>query len=127
MLVLQATANNSQHAALLLHCLSSLGAETFASVLLPKLVKQRSARSVALTCRQLRDLCHGSVQRLNLTKVLKHDSIDTRALENLLPSLPQHFSNCTSAQLWLRQGRSYYRLSYLLPGLARCAGGCVGR
>lgn len=63
------TSNNGQQSALL-HCLASLGAETFASVLLPKLVKQRSAHAVALTCTQLRDLSHGSVQRLDLTHVL---------------------------------------------------------
>lgn len=47
-LVLQATADNNQQSALL-HCLSSLGADTFAGVLLPKLVEADSAGAVALT------------------------------------------------------------------------------
>lgn len=34
-------------------------------------------------------------------------------------SLPQHFSNCASAQLSLCEEDSYYRLPYLLTGLAR--------
>jgi hypothetical protein len=114
--VLQVATNNGSQPSLLLQCLSSLGAETFAGVLLPKLVEDGSACDVALTCSQLRDLCHGSVQQLDLTEVLDQDS---SVVEEWMQSLPQHFSSCTSAQLWLHDEDSYDRLMYLLTGLAR--------
>jgi hypothetical protein len=117
-LVLLQTSNNGQQSALL-HCLASLGAETFASVLPPKLVEADAACDVALTCSQLRDLCHGSVQQLDLTHLLNQDSIETTVLEGWMQSMAQHFSNCTSAQLRLHEGDSFYRLSYLLAVLAR--------
>jgi hypothetical protein len=59
------------------------------------------------------------VQRLDLASVLEQDSSETRPLEEWMQSLPQHFSNCTSAQLCLREEGSYHRLAYVLTGLAR--------
>jgi hypothetical protein len=116
---LQAASSDSQQSALLLQCLSSLGAETFAGVLLPKLARQRSAGDVALTCSQLRDLCHGSVQRLDLTQALKQDRIYPVMLEEWMQSLPQHFSNCTSVGLRLHQEGDLHALNYLLTALSR--------
>jgi hypothetical protein len=40
-----------------LHCMDQLDMDTLAQVLLPKLMQQGSAHSVALTCSRLRDLC----------------------------------------------------------------------
>jgi hypothetical protein len=53
---LQAASSDSQQQNLLLPFLTSLGPGTFAAVLLPQLIKDGSARAVALTCSQLRDL-----------------------------------------------------------------------
>jgi hypothetical protein len=55
--------------ATLLRCLSRLDVDTWAQVLLPKLIAQGSARAVALTCSQLRDLCFGAVQHIDLSSV----------------------------------------------------------
>jgi hypothetical protein len=105
---------------LLLRCLASLGVETFAGVLLPKLARQRSAGDVALTCTQLRDLCHGSVQRLDLTAALKQDSSETSALATWTSHMPQHFSNCTSVVDQRLHGEGdLHAVNYLLTALSR--------
>jgi hypothetical protein len=48
--------------AALLRCLSRLDVDTWAQVLLPKLIAQGSARDITLTCSELRDLCFGAAQ-----------------------------------------------------------------
>jgi hypothetical protein len=101
----------------LLRCLSLLNVDTWAQVLLPKLISQGLAGNVALACRQLRDLCFGAVQHINLSSVQDSElsDVDVWAL-----TLSLHFSNAKSAQLLLSDEASYHRAPYLLPALARC-------
>jgi hypothetical protein len=106
--------------AALLRCLSRLDVDTWAHVLLPKLVAQGSARDVALTCSQLRDLCFGAVQHINLSSVQDDEQ---GALEDWVLSIPQHFQSVTSVQLLLNDEGSYHTIPYLLPELARWVGG----
>lgn len=101
----------------LLQCLSSLDVDTWAHVLLPKLAAQGSAQDVALTCSQLRDLCFGAVQHLDLSSV--NDSSNSSVVEDWVQTIPQHFKGCESAQLYLEDEGSYHTTSYLLPALAR--------
>jgi hypothetical protein len=100
-----------------LQCLASLNVDTWAQVLLPILIKQGSARDAALTCSQLRDMCHGAVQHINLSTL--HPCEDMSSLEEMVQGVPKHFSNCTSVQLLLQGESSYHTTPYLLPALAR--------
>lgn len=59
------------------------------------------------------------MQRLNLTNILEQDSSELIVLKGWMQSLPQHFRNCTFAQLRLDEEGSYHRLVYVLTGLAR--------
>ena len=99
----------------LLRCLSSLGVDTWAQVLLPKLIADKSALAAASTCRQLRDLCFGSVRHINLSTV--QDSGDTSKVEYWMQPIPQHFKNITSVQLLFHEETSYHIMTYLLPAL----------
>ena len=99
----------------LLSCLSSLGVDTWAQVLLPKLIAHGSAQAVASTCSQLRDLCFGSVQHIDLSSV--QESSDTSKMEYWVQPIPQHFKNITSVQLSFDEETSYHSMAYLLPAL----------
>ncbi len=99
----------------LLHCLSSLDVDAWAQVLLPKLVDQGPAGDVALTCSQLRDLCFGAVQDIDLSSL--HNSSDTSAVGDWAHSIPQHFKNVTSVQL--HEEPSYHITAFLLPALSK--------
>jgi hypothetical protein len=100
----------------LLRCLSSLDVDTWAQVLLPKLVAQGSAGAVALTCSQLRDLCFGAVQHINLSSVRDSELSD---VEYWTQSIHQHFNNVTTVRLLVIDDASYHTAPYLLPALAR--------
>lgn len=116
--IVTSSATQQQQRSPLLQCLARIDVDTWARLLLPKLVKQGSATTVVLTCSELRDLCYGAVQHLNLSKV--HGSSDSnQAVEDWVQSLPQHFPHCTSVQLQLGQEASYHTTPYLLPALAR--------
>jgi hypothetical protein len=54
----------------LLRCMDQLDMDTLVQVLLPKLMQQGSAHSVAVTCSRLRDLCYSSVEALQLKQCL---------------------------------------------------------
>lgn len=66
-------------------------------MLLPKLMAQGSASSVALTCGRLRDLCYSSVQQLNIKIVPEavHPYTFT-TVRNWALSLEAHFPSCVS-------------------------------
>lgn len=81
------------------------------------LIKQRTARDVALTCSHLRDLCYSAVQHLNLSTL--HPCGNVSGVEAMVQGVPQHFSNCTSVQLLLRGDTSFHTTPYLLPALAK--------
>jgi hypothetical protein len=101
----------------LLQCLSQLNADTWAQVLLLKLVEQGSAADVALTCSQLRDLCYSSRQSINLGALL--DSSEPSKLKSVISGLPLHFPNCSAVSFQLDSDKSYHTMPYLLPALAR--------
>jgi hypothetical protein len=101
----------------LLHCLSRLNSDVWVQVLLPKLVEQRSAEAVALTCSQLRDLCYSSIQSIDLRRLFQ--GVDHRHIESWMQGLPLHFPNCTAVSLELRSEASYHTVLFILPALAR--------
>lgn len=80
---------------MLLRCLSSLDVDTWAQVLLPKLVDQGSAQNVTLTCSQLRDLCFGAVQQINLSSVRDNELSD---VEDWTQNIHQHFQYVTTVR-----------------------------
>jgi hypothetical protein len=101
----------------LLCCLSEVGVDTCAQVFLPKLIADKSAKAVASTCSQLRDLCFGSVLHIDLSSV--HNSSDTSNVEYWVQPIPQHFKNITSVKLMFHEETSYHIMTYLLPALQR--------
>jgi hypothetical protein len=112
----QASCPVSQASALL-RCLSQLNTGTWAQVLLPKLVEQRSAADVALSCSQLRDLCYSSRQSLNLGALLY--STDPWSLRAQVQTLPLHFPNCSAVSLDFTSNNCHHTMPCLLPELAR--------
>lgn len=106
------------HQSPLLQCLSQLNDDTWAAVLLPKLIKQRSARNVAASCTQLRDLCFRTVQDVVLGSTSKAD-ISTMGLGEWISPLPACFPNCTTLALYMDCQHDYINAPHLLPALAR--------
>lgn len=109
-------ASSGQQPSALLHCLSQLNADTWAQVLLPKLVQQGSAAHVALACCQLRDLCFSSRHSLKLGALL--DSSEPLSLGRQLQNLPEHFPNCTAVSLELKSYKGFNTMPWLLTELA---------
>lgn len=72
-----------------------LNDDVLAACLLPKLVEQGIAGSVALTCSQLRKLCQHGTRHLNLTKQLQ-DCDNAFRSAKLARQLVAAFPNCTS-------------------------------
>jgi hypothetical protein len=101
----------------LLQCLSQLNADTWAQVLLPKLVEQGSAADVALTCSQLRDLCYSIRRSINLGALL--DSSEPSRLKSVVSGLPVRYPDCSAVSLQLKSVKSYHMTPYVLPALAR--------
>lgn len=94
--------------------------DVWAQVLLPKLVAQGSAGSVALTCSRLRDVCYSSVQQLNV--VVVHESMlayTFRTVRSWGLSLQAHFPGCTSISVGLGCAFDCGFVIQLIPGLAR--------
>jgi len=102
-----------------LHCLQQLNDDTWAQVLLPKLIEQGSVADVAQTCSQLRDLCNQYVEVIDLSSLAAN--ADLGALEKWMQPLPARFPNCILARLKLAVGISYVGLQYMLPAIARWA------
>jgi hypothetical protein len=67
------SASISSQQSALLQCQAQLDSDTWVEVLQPKLIDNGSAGNVALTCTQLRTLCHGSRQQLKLHTLHSHD------------------------------------------------------
>jgi hypothetical protein len=102
----------------LLHCLYQLNTDTWAQVMMPKLVEHKSAADVALSCSQLRDLCYSSRQilKIGLWKLGHNRS----QIESHVQSLPTNFPNCTVVSLGLNgMGQSYDAVPAVLPALER--------
>lgn len=91
--------------------------DTWAQVLLPKLIEQGSAADLALTCSQLRDLCYSSSQSIDLGPL--PDSTGPSNLKLWVRDLPVHFPNCSTVLVGLRSDSSYHCMPYILPALAR--------
>jgi hypothetical protein len=107
-------------ASALLRCISQLNADTWAQVLLPKLIAQGSTADFALSCTQLRDLCYSSRQSLKLGALLA--SSDSESLLPQVQSLPAHFPNCSAVSLEIKSYECCNTLPYIMPSLA---GGCA--
>ena len=98
--------------------LDQLHDDIWAQVLLPKLVAERSAASVALSCRQLAALCHRLTQHLDLTSLAK--SKDGNRVAAHTDALPQHFPGCCSVSLGLQDDSSSRVVTAcVVPALAR--------
>lgn len=106
----------------LLTCLTKLNDDARAEVLLPKLIKQGSAKAVAATCTQLRDLCFRTVQTVKLADL--HLIPDTYSAEDWVAPLPEHFCNCTSLVAVLADEQDTPKLPRMLPGIARWVRAC---
>ena len=100
----------------LLQCLSQLDVDAWASVLLPKLVADGSAGSLAATCSQLRALCQSCVQRLDLQQLASPDN--PGHIYKWMQHLGERFTNCTCVDLPLREG-SHYEAPFVVSALAR--------
>jgi hypothetical protein len=102
----------------LLRCLSQLNDDVLAAYLLPKLVQQRSARAVALSCSHMRRLCQHNTQHLDLTKQLQ-DACNPCHSPELARQLVAAFPNCTSLDFaWASSSMAdvYRSISQLLAG-----------
>jgi hypothetical protein len=106
-----------QHRPAAISTAALLNTDTWAQVLLPKLVEQGSAAAVALTCSQMRDLCYSSRQSINLGALL--DSSEPWNLRSLVQRLPLHFPNCSTVSVELNSVLCYQNMPFLLPALAR--------
>jgi hypothetical protein len=76
----------------LLAALSHCNETAWVQHLLPKLRKSKSLSSVALSCKQLRALCHGNAEVLRFSRqklLLQHQ-------QNLLQHLPARFAACST-------------------------------
>ena len=104
----------------LLRCLSQLNDDVWSEVLLPKLLEQGSAANMALSCMQLRDMCHRNRQRLNLGRL--HTSSDPQAVQDWTANLAEHFPACRHIQFVLKGTAGYQIMPFVLPAIARCVG-----
>lgn len=86
--------------------------------LLPKLKAHNSLGSVALSCKQLRALCHSNANALRLS------SSNTQQQHELLQQLPARFPACSTLQYTAVDGPAIGHFADLLPALVRCVGGC---
>lgn len=100
----------------LIRCLQQLDDDVWAEVLLPKLVKDKSAAAVAASCSTLRKLCHGSVRKLNLIAVGCSSAMTGR---RQFAALHQHFPDCTTVKVALSGDSSYLIAPAILEGLSR--------
>lgn len=96
----------------LLACLEQLDDDIWSCVLLPKLVADKSASAVCLTCSRLRQLSQTNKMRLDLSLVASRDT-------QYLAAVPSHFHSCTTVLMALRDDSSYV----LAPAIAQAASG----
>jgi hypothetical protein len=115
------SASSSSQSALL-QCLSQLNSDTWAEALLPKLVDNGSAGNVALTCAQLRTLCHGSRQQLNLRSLHSHE--DPCQVLDWTAGLADRFSYCSCVELSVSKDEDLHGFTYMASALARWVGPC---
>lgn len=101
----------------LLRCLAQLDVDTWASVLLPKLVDDGSAADFALTCTQLRELCHSSVKQLDLQTLTSPDN--PYLIELWTQDLGQRFPACSKVDLLVEDNDSFTEGPLVLKALAR--------
>jgi hypothetical protein len=113
------SASSSSQSALL-QCLSQLDCDTWAEALLPKLIDNGSAGNVALTCAQLRSLCHGSRQQLNLRSL--HSHADPSHVLDWTAGLADRFPNCSCVKLLVEHEEDLHGFTYLASALARWVG-----
>ena len=102
----------------LLRCLYQLNDDVLTAFLVPKLVEQGSAGAVALSCSQLRRLCHLSTQHLDLSKQLQ-DGDNPCHDPNLARQLVAAFPTCTSLEFaWASDSlvNVYHSITPLLAG-----------
>jgi hypothetical protein len=92
--------------------------DTLAQVLLPKLMQQGSAHSVALTASRLRDLCYNSVEALEL-KAVPGCMPDIAAVKAWGQSLSAHFPNCQSISVGVGCAADCELTAHMVPALAR--------
>lgn len=111
----------------LLRCLGQLNDYVWAEVLLPKLIADKTAGAVAVSCSSLRRLCHGSVRKLNLT-ALGNSSSTAITVQHHLAALHQHFPECSSVKVSLVLDSSYLMAPAVVEGLSRqvATAACVG-
>jgi hypothetical protein len=83
------------------------------SHLVPKLRAQGSLPNVALSCTQLRALCHGNADSL----CFSHSS--TQQHQQHLEQLPARFAACTTVQYIAETASGVSHLAQLLPMLSR--------
>lgn len=101
-----------------LRCMDQLDMDTLSQVLLPKLMQQGSAHSVALTCSRLRDLCCSNVQALKL-KAVPGCMPDVAAVKAWGQSLSAHFTSCRSITVGVGCAADCQLTGHLMPALAR--------
>ena len=98
-------------------CLQHLNDDAWAEVLLPKLIKAKSASAVAASCWALRKLCHGSVRTLKLAAVGNSGSSGT--VKRHLAALHQRFPDCAAVRLALAQDSCYLLAPAIVGGISR--------
>lgn len=99
----------------LLRFLAQLNDDVWAQLLLPKLVADGSAASVALTCSTVRQLCQYSTQQL---KLLFGGITDTAAVRRCMEPLPERFPACSRIELSICEESSII-FPTILDALAR--------
>jgi hypothetical protein len=92
--------------------------DTLVQVLLPKLLQQGSAHSVALTCSRLRDLCYSSVETLQL-KAVPGCIPDAAAVKTWGQNLSAHFPSCQSITVAVGCAADCQLTGHIVSELAR--------
>lgn len=103
----------------LLHAIETLQDSVWADLLLPMLVVQGSASNCALSCKQMRQLCHSQAAALKIA-----------ARECFLPSatlarVTEHFPACSSVLITIDSKELAAKLQPELVHLSRCVTCCL--
>lgn len=97
--------------------LTQLSDDAWSQVLLPQLQAKGSVADVAQTCRQLRDLCYGTVKHVDLKRL--RSITEPLELGRVTQHLIAHFPACSSVWLTLDEADNYHCVPYMLPALRR--------
>jgi hypothetical protein len=81
--------------------------------LVPKLEAQGSLANVALSCKQLRTLCHSNANNLRFNYSNTHNQ------QQHMQKLPEHFPACAMVQYTANQAHEVSHLAQVLPVLSR--------